>query len=180
MTTTLNESLKHLDMEHQVYPILGIDRYSSQIGDDSEFVTVDFTVKAASVGEDLITWLERGYDWVIDAEASPGEVTTNRYLVFTEMNRRTTVPKKIMDMLYDLETLTGVKAGEWQLKIGDKTLPATHENIASNIELSPHAYRQNRESDLNEWRDLAGLDTVSIYDERDPDLQHIQRQAGII
>ena len=35
MNNTLNESLKYLDMEHQVYPVLGIDQYRSQIGDDS-------------------------------------------------------------------------------------------------------------------------------------------------
>lgn len=167
-------------MENQVIPILGIDQYSSQIGDDSEFITLNFTVKAASVGEDLVTWLERGYDWVIDAEQSPGEVTNNRYLVFVEMNRRTTVPKKIMIMLSDLETLTGIDAGDWKLKIQEQLVDATISNIEKSVDLSPHEYRIRHETELNEWRDLAGLDTVMIYDEPDNDIQNIQRQAGII
>jgi len=180
MNNTLNESLKYLDMEHQVYSVLGIDQYRSQIGDDSEFVTIDFTVKSSSVSEDLIIWLERGYDWIIDADSSPGEVSNNRYLVFAEMNRRTTVPKKIMEMLYDFETLTGIKAGQWKLKIGEELFNATQENIAKHVELSPHQYRVTKESELNEWRERAGLDVVSTYDDRDPYLQEIQRQAGII
>jgi hypothetical protein len=180
MSKILNESLKHLDMKHQVFPILGIDQYRSQIGDDSEFVTLDFAVKAESVAEDLITWLERGYDWVIDAEGSPGEVSNNRYLVFAEINRRTMVPKRIIEILYDLETLTGIKVGNWQLKIGDQLYPATQENIQKHVVLSPHEYRVSRESELNEWRERAGLDTVSTYDEQDPHLREIQRRAGII
>jgi hypothetical protein len=180
MKESLQESLKYLDMEHQFYPILGIDQFSSQIGDDSEFVTIDFAVKSSSVAEDLITWLERGYDWIIDSESSPGEVSNNKYLVFAEMNRRTSVPKKIMDMLFDLETLCGIKAGDWKLKIGDELYPATRENIEQNVLLSPHEYRVSRETELNEWRERAGLDVVSTYDQRDPDLKEIQRQAGII
>lgn len=180
MTTTINESLQYLDMEHQVYPILGIDQYKSKIGDDSEFVTVDFTVKSKSVSEDLVTWLERGYDWIIDAEESPGEVKNNQYLVFAEMNRRTWVPRRIMEMLFDFETLTGIKAGEWKLRIGDQLLPATEQNISDNITLSPHLYREERELELNEWRERAGLDTVAVYDSTDPAIQEMQRQAGII
>jgi hypothetical protein len=180
MKETLNESLKYLDMKNQVYPIIGLDQYRSQIGDDSEFVTIDFAVKSSSVSEDLITWLERGYDWIIDAEGSPGEVSNNKYLVFTEMNRRTGVPKKIMDMLFDLETLTDIKAGDWQLRIGSEFYPATEQNIKDNLILSPHEYRVSKETELNEWRERAGLDTVSTYDSHDPDLKEIQRQAGII
>jgi hypothetical protein len=176
----INESLQYLDMEHQVYPILGIDQYKSKIGDDSEFVTIDFTVKSKSVCQDLITWLERGYDWIIDSDESPGEVKNNQYLIFAEMNRRSWVPKRLMEMLFDLETLTGIKAGDWRLRIGDKFYPATEKNISDNIILSPSKYRENRELELNEWRERAGLNTVSIYDLSEPDILEIQRQAGII
>lgn len=168
-------------MEHQVYPILGIDQYKSKIGDDSEFVTVDFTVKSKSVSEDLVTWLERGYDWIIDSEESPGEVKNNQYLVFAEMNRRTWVPKRVIEMLADFETLTGIKAGEWRLRIGDELYPATEQNIRDNVTLSPHEYRIEREGELNEWREMAGLDTVPVYQtEDDPNILEMQRQAGII
>jgi hypothetical protein len=181
MTDTINESLQYLDMEHQVYPILGVDQYKSKIGDDSEFVTIDFTVKSKSVTEDLVIWLERGYDWIIDSEESPGEVKNNQYLVFAEMNRRTWVPKRIMELLFDFETLTGIKAGEWKLRIGEKLYPATEQNIKDHVTLSPHEYRIDRESELNEWREMAGLDTVSIYEtDRDQDLLEMKRQAGII
>ena len=125
MTKQLNESLKHLDMEDQVLPVLGIDQFKSTIGDDSDFITMNFTVKSAEVAEDLVTWLEYGYEWIVDAEPSPGEVQNGKFLVFIDVDRRTRVPERVMEMLSDLDTLTGIDAKDWKLKIGDTMYPAS-------------------------------------------------------
>jgi hypothetical protein len=178
---TLNESLQYLDMEHQLIAVLGIDKYSSKIGNDSDFITLDFTVKSSEAAEDLVIWLERGYSFIIDAETSPGEVSDGKFLVFAEINRRSKAPNRIMEMLDDLQTLTGIDSSDWDLEIGDKTLPATEENIRDNVSTSPHEYRESHETELNEMRDLAGLDTVNIYtDKHDDVIQQMQLRAGII
>jgi hypothetical protein len=101
--------------------------------------------------------------------------------VFAEINRRSKAPNRIMEMLDDLQTLTGIDSSEWDLEIGDKTLPATEENIRDNVSTSPHEYRESHETELNEMRDLAGLDTVNIYtDKHDDVIQQMQLRAGII
>ena len=99
MTEQLNESLQYLDMERQMLPILNIDQYESKIGDNSDYVTISFTMNSKAAADDLCSWLERGYDWVIDAETSPGEVNKGKFLVFVEMNRRLRVPERIIEML---------------------------------------------------------------------------------
>lgn len=182
MTEQLNESLQYLDMERQVVPNLSIDKYESKIGDNSDYVTAAFTMNSKEASDDLCSWLERGYDWVVDAETSPGEVIRGKYLVFVEMNRRLRVPERIIEMLKDLETLTGLTIEDWKLDINDQILPATEESIKNNITLSPHAYREtNREDemDLNEFRELAGLEPHTNY-VADDDIKLIQRQAGIL
>lgn len=186
MTEQLNESLQYLDMERQMMPILNIDQYESKIGDNSDYVTVSFIMNSKAASDDLCSWLERGYDWVIDADPSPGEVSKGKFLVFVEMNRRLRVPERIIEMLDDLETLTGLTLKDWKLNIGDKFLPATEESIKNNITLSPHDYRMKypaeeteEESDLNEMRELAGLEPHTSY-VADEDLKFIQRRAGII
>lgn len=180
MTTQLNESLKYLDMENQMIPTLGIDQYSSKIGDDNEFITLDFTVRSKACAGDLVVWLERGYEWIIDAEASPGEVTRGKFLVFAEIKRRQRSAEQIIDLINDLETLTGLTSEEWQLKITDNLYPATAESIKEHIELSPHDYRAEHEDELNEMRVIAGLEPTHNTYESDDSIKLLQRQAGLI
>jgi hypothetical protein len=183
----LNESLKYLDMEDQVYPVLAIDQYKSTIGDDSAFVTAHFTVKSQAVAEDLTTWLEYGYDWIVDAEPSPGEVENGKYLVFIDMDRRTKIPARVMEMLDDMNTLTGIDGKDWQLKIGDAMYPASEQAMKQHLILSPHEYKEindtdedTEETDLNEMRVIAGLEPVPQYtDKRDELIRQMQHKAGI-
>jgi hypothetical protein len=175
----LNESLKHLDMEDQVIPTLGIDVYKSKIGYDNEIVTLDFTVKQKMVAEDLVEWLEKGYDWIIDCEPSPGEISNDRYLVFVEMNRRTNAAKRIVDMLADLETLTGLKSKDWRVKFSSGQGPATVDFINKHLVSDPNEYKAQHGEELNEMRLAAGLETKKLRAVGD-DLKAWQRQAGII
>jgi hypothetical protein len=178
MTKILTEGLKHLDMENQLFPYLGIDQYKSSVGDDDDLITLNFTCKSKAVAEDLAEWFEKGYDWVIDAEASPGEVTTGKFLVFVEINRRSKSGKQIMEMIEELETLSGIKPEDWKFKIGELIEPASAEFIEKNIQLSPHDYRVAHEEPLNEWRQIAGIQTTNTYND-DEEMKAIKRRAGI-
>jgi hypothetical protein len=175
----LTESLNHLDMEDQLIPLLGIDEFKARLGEDEDVVTLNFIIKSKEAGNDLVIWLERGYDFILDAEVSPGEVEDGKYYVFAEMNRRPSSARKIMEILDDLSTLTGVKGEDWSIKVDRKRYPATKENIASNVPMTTTEYREKNETELNEWREIAGLKTVKTY-ESDADIISMQRQAGIL
>lgn len=178
MTKILTEGLKHLDMENQVLPLLGVDQYKSSVGEDDDLITLNFVVKAKAVAEDLAEWFERGYDWVVDAEASPGEITTGKFFVFVEISRRSKSAEQIMEMIEDLETLTGIKPSEWKFKIGEETESGSIEFIKKNIQLNPHDYRMAHEEPLNEWRQIAGIQTTNTYND-DEEMKAIKRRAGI-
>jgi hypothetical protein len=90
--TILNEGLDHHDLEGQMIPTVTVDEYAAHMGNDSEIVTLAFTIKSEAAGNDLVDWFERGYDFVLDAQVSEGEVKPGQYLVFVEMNRRSSVP----------------------------------------------------------------------------------------
>lgn len=178
MTKILKESLKYQEMKDQVFPVIGIDQYASSVGSDDDLITLDFTVRDKQVADDLTEWFERGYDWVIDSETSPGEVATGKYLVFVEMNRRSKSAEQIMEMIEDLETLTDIKPSEWKVKIKSETKSATLNDIKSGITLSPHEYRMANEEPLNEWRQIAGIQTVQTYND-DEAMKAMKRRAGI-
>lgn len=166
-------------MVDQVTPVLGIDEFQSRIGEDSDIMVLNFIVSGQDVGGDLVDWLERGYDCIIDAEVSPGEVLDKKYYVFAEMNRRSSSAKRIMEMLDDLNTLTDIKADEWEFSIDGKRMPATVEAIQAHVALTPSEYKKGHEGELNEWREIAGLPTVKIHEDN-PDLMDWKRTAGII
>lgn len=171
-------SLQYLDMKDQIYPTIGIDQYQSSVGKDRDVITVDISVKQDEVAIDLVTWIERGYDWVIDADKSPGEVSDGRYLVFVELNRRTNAPERIIEMLEDLKTLTGMNIDQWRVKINDKIGPATVKYIRSKIVTNPNEYEDKQDS-LNEMREIANLAVTATHD-YDADVVEWQRRAGIL
>ena len=177
----INEGLDYHDLEGIVMPVLSVDEYSAQMGKDSEIVTLAFTVNNKKAGEDLSDWFERGYDFVLDAQVSDGELSTGKYLVFVEMNRRTTVPERIVRLLDDLETLTDMKLKDWTVIVDEEEYEADEDILKQVIITSPHKYRidDEREEDLNEMRLNAGLETVSIYPEPDSELKAFKAIAGL-
>ena len=179
MKQHLSESLSYLDMEGYVSPVLGIDQFESRIGENEDVITLNFIVKSKAVADDLCEWLERGYDWIIDCEPSPGEVLEKKYYVFAEMNRRTNAPKRIIEMLGDLNTLTGLDVEDWTCKIGNIRVPANVEALTKEMILNPNVYQKKEEGELNEWREIAGLPTKPVH-HKDEEILAYLRQAGIL
>jgi hypothetical protein len=183
MKQIITEGLKHLDMKDLVLPTLGIDRFESAVGSNDDIITLDFVVKGESVAQDLAEWFERGYDWVIDGDHSPGEIRKGQFAVFVEMSRRTKAPEQIIEMLDDLETLTGLQVEEWKIKVKDNDISTSADAIRRTIELSPHEYREthpDEDSSLNEWREIAGVPMTTTVSSDSEDIKRIKRQAGII
>lgn len=182
MTKILNEGLDYHDLEGQIDPIVSVDEYSAKMGKDSDIVTVAFTVRGKIVGEDLSDWLERGYDFVLDAEVSAGEVSKGKYLVFVEMNRRTRVPERIVELIQDLETLTDIPLKDWTVVVDKEEYDADVEVLKQVMVLNPSDYRAEIENqdELNEMREIAGLESKAIYkDTQDEEIKKFKSIAGL-
>jgi hypothetical protein len=177
----INEGLDYLDMVDQIEPTVSVDEYASKAGRDADMVTLAFTVNSEAAGNDLVDWFERGYDWVIDASISEGELSPGKYLVFVEMKRRTKVPGRIVELIEDLETLTNLKVKDWTVNIDEEDYDADEEVLKQLITISPHEYREQNEDEeeLNEMRHRAGLDTVKLHGEPDSDLKAFISMAGL-
>jgi hypothetical protein len=176
----LNESLDYMDLKDQVKNEVTVDEYAAKMGPDNAIVTITFTLHSKLAAKDLVTWFERGYDWVLDASVSDGELEPGKYLVFVEMDRRSKVPSRICTLLSDLNTLTDIKLGDWNVKIEGEDCPADPEAIADKMILNPNVYKAEKESEkeLNEYRTIAGLATKPIYEE-DAYIRSIKDMAGI-
>ncbi len=185
MTKIINEGLDYHDMEGQLVPTLSVDEYSANMGKDSDVVTLAFTAKGKNVGEDLSDWFEGGYDFVLDAQVSDGEVSPGKYLVFVEMNRRSTVPERIIELLSDLKTLTDLKLDDWTIIVDDKEYKPEEETLKQVIICSPGKYREQEGADeedgeeINEMRELSGLEPIKDLPEQDAELKAFKAMAGL-
>lgn len=158
-----------------------VDEFSSKMGDDDDVIVISFFVRDAQAAKDLMNWFEKGYDFVLDSDRSPGEIKPNRYLVYVEIRRRSTAAGHVEQLLNDLETLTEFEdASAWTMHYKGKEVPFSRDEFERLVPLSPRAYRERSEQDLNEVRVAAGIPVVSNYDRKDPALQAIQSAAGIL
>ena len=177
-------ALDYMDLEGQLKDKITIDEYAAKMGKDSDIVTITFTVHSKLAAQDLVTWFERGYDFVLDASISDGEIDSGKWLVFVEMSRRSKVPNRIITLLEDLETLTGIEVGDWTVEIDGDEYEASEEIMKQKMILNPNEYKDKKDSedeepetDLNEMRLRAGLDVKASYveDEYIKNLKSIAR-----
>lgn len=177
----LTEGLDYKDMEGQILPVVSVDEYKAKMGKDSDIVTLTFTVKSKQVGEDLVEWFERGYDFVLDAKVSDGEIETGKWLVFVEMNRRSSVPNRIIELLDDLKTLTDLKLTDWEIKVDDESYDADEKILKQVIILNPNEYKNKKENEgeLNEMREIAGISIKSNSFNDDNYIKNLKAMAGM-
>jgi hypothetical protein len=176
----LFESLSFKDLEGLLKPTIHVDEFSSKMGDDDDIIVVSFFLRNEQAAKDLMSWFEKGYDFVLDADRSPGEIRPGRYLVYVELRRRSTAGGNVETLLSDLNTLTEFDVSDWAMHYKGKEVPFSRDEFDRMVPLTPRAYRERYEKDLNEMRAQAGLPTKRIYNESDKALQAIQSAAGIL
>jgi hypothetical protein len=177
----LNEGLDYHDMKGQIDPKVSVDEYAAKMGEDSQIVTLTFILKNKEAAKDLVSWLEIGYDYILDASVSDGEVEPGKWLVFVEMKRRSNVPEKIVQILKDLETLTDRDVKDYVLKIDDEEYDADGDVLKQVIILNPREYEREKGEDeeLNEMRQIAGLPNKKVYTDIDMEIKDYMNKAGL-
>lgn len=178
-------ALDYMDLEGQLKDKLTIDEYAAKMGKDSDIVTITFTTNSKLAAKDLVTWFERGYDFVLDASVSDGEIEPGKWLVFVEMDRRSKVPERIITLLEDLETLTDMAVSDWTVEIDGNEYEASEEIMKEKMILNPNEYEDKKDSEddendeeLNEMRLRAGLDVKTNYVE-DEYIKNLKAIAGL-
>ena len=160
-------------------PTIHVDEFASKMGDDDDVIVVSFFVRSKQAADDLVSWFEKGYDWVLDADTSPGEIKPGRFLVYIEIRRRSSAGQYIETALDDLNTLTEWEnSTDWTMHYEGQDVPYSREEFERLVPLSPKEYRKRKETEINEMRVAAGMLPKQIY-ERERDIRQLQSAAGI-
>ena len=70
----INEGLEQNDLKRLILPELHIDEYKSKMGKDEDVIVLSFKVSGREPAEDLVNFIEKGYEWILDADVSAGEM----------------------------------------------------------------------------------------------------------
>jgi len=154
------------------------------MGNDEEMVVVSFKVGGKEPAVDLVNFIEKGYDWVVDADTSAGEMEDGDYIVFVEIERTHRVPMQILEMLEDMVRLTDNLIEQYRCRYHKETTDheCTVESLKSIIPLTPKDYLLKVGKDKEALDKLKSSAGVQI-DTRAPDNKYTESlriAAGIL
>lgn len=180
--SNITEGLEQNDLKRLVHPELHIDEYKSKMGKDEDIIVLSFKVTGREPAEDLVNFIEKGYEWVIDADISSGEMGDGDYIVFVEADRTRDIPENIVNMMEDIINLTDQSLSDWHLQIRSNTakFELTIDNIKNSVPLTTQDYlRQYGSKELDEMRNAAGI-PVSTKAPKNDYTQSLRSLAGIL
>jgi hypothetical protein len=142
--TRLFEGLEQGDLKRLVHSELHIDEFKSKLGDDQDMVVVSFKVAGKEPAQDLVNFIEKGYNWVVDADVSSGEMDDGDYIVFVEGDRDEKIAGRILEMMSDIMNVTEQETDEWRVRYytSQEDYELNLDSLQALIPSSPEAYRQ--------------------------------------
>lgn len=157
----LFEGLQEQELRDLVHNEVHLDEFQAKMGADDQIIVVSFKVKYRAAAADLESFLEKGYNFVLDAEASKAEYEDSRYLVFVEFERRLDFPERLLEIVKDMKNITNTK--DWKFKYGASRKrntpewPLTVQDLQRVVPLSPKKYRDLQDQNKKDAAELEGL-----------------------
>ena len=121
------------DVHDLVKPVFEVDSYRSKMGSDANIVVVSFSVMEQQAAKDLVDFIEKGYNFVLDADATPGEIDEGIYKVFVEMERNPRVSTQVMEILDGVGKLAEVEDFRFRYYKSFTSKPASLPNLEEMI-----------------------------------------------
>ena len=156
----LFEGLEAGDLSRLVHNELHIDEYKSKLGEDKDVAVISFKVRGKDPANDVVNFLEKGYDWVIDADVSSGEMADGDYIVFIEIERTPELGSRIMRMLDDMQNVVDVTVDDWRVRYyqDHKEYPLDQDILDRVIPNTPEEYDQRYgQKEIDKLKAVSGI-----------------------
>lgn len=147
-------SLRENDLEFLVDKIVEIDSFKSKMGDDKDIIVIAFRVADKEPAEDLESFLEKGYSFILDADSTPGEQSDGMYKVYVEIERNRHAIDNIMEIMDGVQKLSN-KDFKFRYYKNFRSLDLTEKNLEDNVPLDPEAYEVSiNENNLSNYKNF--------------------------
>jgi len=134
------KSIKNLEMQNHISELITIDNFQAKLGNDEDVSVVKFQTDNKAVAQDLVHFIETGCQFVLDADNSPAKNQDNRYDVFVEIERNENLPKHIMELVRDVEQVSGMLPWRFTFHKQEKEHQLSEENLFTIIPTSSSQY----------------------------------------
>ena len=139
----LTEGLRRGDLKDTVNNLFTIDQYGSKMGDDKDIIVLRFRAADKEPAQDLMEFIEKGYNFVLDADISSGEERDGNYSIFVELERTKHAPAQIKDLINGLSQLCDCTDWRfrWYRDIGGYDF--SEQAVTDNVPLTPEEYERS-------------------------------------
>jgi hypothetical protein len=162
-------SLRAGDLRHLIKRVFTIDSYQSKIGDDEDVVVLGFEVQEQEAAKDLENFVEMGYDFVLDADVTPGETDSGNFVVFVELERTRHVAVQILEIIEGIKKLGNLDYMRFRYFKSFKSKEATSENLKTAIPMDRDGYHvateKNKLDNFSEFFSNSFADDIKLIDE---------------
>lgn len=128
------------DLAHNVDKIIEIDSYKSKMGNDSDIVTLAFSVYGNEPAKDLENFIEKGYPFVLDADVTSGEQSDGTYKVFVEIERNKDISTNVLEIADGVSKLADVDKMKFRYYKNFKSKDLDEENLSMTIPVDKESY----------------------------------------
>jgi hypothetical protein len=137
----LFEGLREGDLKDQISNTFSIDHYKSKMGNDKDIVVLGFRLEDKFPATDLMEFIEKGYNFILDADMSTGEEQDGKYQVFVELERTKKLPGQLRSLIDGVSQLCDNY--DWKFKYQKSGLLEFNEKtIMENVPLDDKEYTQ--------------------------------------
>lgn len=136
----LNEGLRSNDLENMILPIIDIDSFRSKMGEDRDVCVLSLIVKDRNPAKDIMEFVEKGYNFVLDADVSAGEDDRGQYHVFIELSRTPKLAEQIKELEYGVKKLTGLSEFKFKYYKEKTEHDLTEEALTKIVPSTPQMY----------------------------------------
>lgn len=158
-------TLKNGDLRDMVDHVMEIDSFKSKMGEDEDIIVVTVSTRTYESARDLVNFVEKGYEFVLDADATPGEQSDKTYKVFIEIERKKESVDDIIEMTEGLKSLTGIENFKFRYYKNFKSLPVNKDNLSMQIPTTTAMYKMKiKESYMENYKNFFSRSFVESID----------------
>jgi hypothetical protein len=158
----LNEGLRSGDLKNYVSELFTVDQYRSKMGEDGDVIVLGFRVREKNPAVDMMEFIEKGYDFILDADMSAGEENDGQYQVFVEIQRTPELKTQLKELLGGVGQLCSCYEWKFRYQKAPTSLVFNEENITEAIPMTKEDYERKvieiKNTDVKEFFNQGSID----------------------
>jgi len=158
-------TLKTGDLKDLLHHIMEIDSYKSKMGSDKDIITLSFSTGTKESADDLMVFIEKGYEFVLDSDATAGEQSDGTYKVFVEIERSRNAPEEILEIIDGVKKLSNLDDLKFRYYKNFKSMLLNLETLTATVPIDSESYKNKvNESNMDNYKNFFNRSFVESID----------------